>query len=70
MEGVPTSGLLDADALKKWWSPLRLQVTSAARAVARSLGEDNAQALKLQLLASDIVSQTQCQELPAGPVPS
>lgn len=56
MAGVATSG--DADELKKWWSPLRLQVSSASRAVVHSLGEDNALALELQQLASDIVSQT------------
>ena len=70
LSGVSTSGLLDSDAVKKWWSPLRLQVSSTARIVARSLGEDHALALKLQVLASDIVSYTQCQEASAGPPPS
>lgn len=59
MAGVLASEGDSGDLKKKWWSPLRLQVASASRAVARGLGEENTLALKLQQLASDILSQTQ-----------
>lgn len=58
LDGVSTSEI-DASDLKKWWSPLRLQVSAAARTVAHTLGEDNNVALQLKQIVEKILAQTQ-----------